>query len=137
MRRLSGMPSAQWREPHMIVNQSGAGAQCAVAAASPQKVRLGYAVEPTGLTYRAVHRRCMRGIVRCSFGLAALLLAAPAWGAATLTGVVSLNREHGTPVSGVAISALGANPVISGNDGAFVLSFPQGRAGQDVKVVVN
>src|SRR5262245_4773400 len=79
----------------------------------------------------------LRGIVRGWLGFVVMLLAAPAWSQAILTGVVALNREHGAPVPGVAISSLGANPVKSGNDGAFVLSFPQGHAGQDVRVVVN
>src|SRR5262249_37762413 len=84
-----------------------------------------------------LHRRRMRGIVRGLLGLVVLLRVAPAWSAATLTGVVSLNREHGAPVAGVAIPAVGANATVSGNDGAFVLSFPQGHPGQDIKVVVN
>jgi hypothetical protein len=40
-------------------------------------------------------------------GFVVLLLAPRAWSQTTLTGVVALNREHGTPVAGVAISALG------------------------------
>jgi hypothetical protein len=37
----------------------------------------------------------------------------------------------------VAISAAGANATVSGDDGAFVLSFPQGYPGQDVRLIVN
>ena len=50
-----------------------------------------------------------------------------------LTGVVVLNREHGSPVAGVEISARGANLVTTGNDGRFALGFGKGwHPGQDV-----
>src|SRR5882672_8500232 len=66
-----------------------------------------------------------------------LLLAAPAWAGATLRGVVVRDREHGAPVAGVELTAPGANPFTTGNDGQFVLAFPQGHAGQDVTVRVS
>jgi len=77
--------------------------------------------------------------MKAVFGwLAAILIvaAAPAWSAAQLTGMVSLNRERGEPVANVEIYADGANSVITGNDGRFALSFPEGRPGQDVRVGV-
>ena len=78
----------------------------------------------------------MRRIVRAALGLLVLFLATPAWSAATLTGVVSLLREHGQPAPGVEISAKGANVVTTGDDGLFALMFPQGHPGQDVRVGV-
>jgi hypothetical protein len=53
-----------------------------------------------------------------------------------LRGTVSLHHEHGSPVGKVAIWALGANPVISGDDGRFVLEFGQSFAGQSVNILV-
>lgn len=35
-------------------------------------------------------------------------------------------------MAGVALTAMGANPFTTGNDGQFVLTFPQGHPGQDV-----
>jgi tetratricopeptide (TPR) repeat protein len=70
--------------------------------------------------------------------VAALLwLAAPAWAGATLSGMVVGVREHGTPMPGVQLTAPGANPFTTGNDGQFVLTFPQGHPGQDVTVRVS
>ena len=73
---------------------------------------------------------------RGGLGLLVLFLATPAWSAATLTGVVSLLREHGQPARGVEISAKGANVVTTGDDGLFVLMLPQDHPGQDVRVGV-
>ena len=73
---------------------------------------------------------------RVIFSSLAIVLSVPAWSAVTLTGVVSLNRERGTPMAGVEVSARGANVVTTGNDGLFVLSFPEGRPGQEVSVRV-
>ena len=79
----------------------------------------------------------MRVLARGCFGAAILFLSVvPAWSAVTLTGIVSLNRERGTPVAGVEVSAKGANLVTTGTDGLFVLSFPDGRPGQEVSVRV-
>jgi hypothetical protein len=63
-----------------------------------------------------------------------LVLAAPAWADATLRGVVVRDREHGAPMAGVELTASGANPVTTGNDGQFVLVFPQSHPGQAVTV---
>src|SRR5215468_7812406 len=68
---------------------------------------------------------------------ALLLLAAPAWADATLRGVVVRDREHGAPMAGVELTAPGANPVTTGNDGQFVLAFPKAHPGQDVSVRVS
>jgi tetratricopeptide (TPR) repeat protein len=68
--------------------------------------------------------------------LLALLLSANAWSAATLKGLVMLNREGGEPMAGVAISADGANQDITRNDGSFTLSFPNRNPGQEVRVIV-
>src|SRR4051812_24375472 len=68
---------------------------------------------------------------------ALLVLAAPAWASATLRGVVVRDREHGEPLARVELTALGANPVTTGNDGQFVLTFPQGHPGQDVAIRVS
>ena len=68
---------------------------------------------------------------------ALLLLSAPAWADATLRGVVVRDREHGRPMAGVELTAPGANPVTTGNDGQFVLVFLQGHPGQDVTVHVS
>ena len=68
---------------------------------------------------------------------ALLLLAAPAWADATLRGVVVRDRERGAPMAGVAETAPGANPITTGDDGQFVLAFPQGHPGQDVTVRVS
>jgi hypothetical protein len=78
----------------------------------------------------------MRRVVAGGLGLLVLFLAPPAWSAATLSGVVSLLRERGQPARGVEISAKGANAVTTGDDGLFVLMFPQGHPGQDVRVGV-
>jgi hypothetical protein len=66
-----------------------------------------------------------------------LVLAAPAWAGATLRGVVVRDREHGAPMAGVELTAPGANPFTTGNDGQFMLTFPQGHPGQDVTVRVS
>jgi hypothetical protein len=66
-----------------------------------------------------------------------LALAAPAWADVTLRGVVVRDREHGAPMAGVELTAPGANAVTTGNDGQFVLTFPQGHPGQDVAVRVS
>jgi tetratricopeptide (TPR) repeat protein len=66
-----------------------------------------------------------------------LALAAPAWADATLRGVVVRDREHGAPMAGVELTAPGANPFTTGNDGQFVLTFPQAHPGQDVTVRVS
>src|ERR1041384_5998523 len=66
-----------------------------------------------------------------------LLLATPVWADATLRGVVVRDREHGAPMTGVEVTASGANPVTTGNDGQFVLTFPQGHPGQNVTVRVS
>ncbi|HET7501746.1 MAG TPA: tetratricopeptide repeat protein [Kofleriaceae bacterium] len=79
----------------------------------------------------------MIGIVQAGCAVALLLLAAPAWGSGALRGVVVRDRERGAPVAGVQLTASGANPVTTGNDGQFVLTFPQGHAGQDVTVRVS
>jgi hypothetical protein len=76
------------------------------------------------------------GWARNILAVLALALSLPVWSAATLTGVVSLNRERGAPVAGVEVTAKGANPVTTGNDGQFVLVFPEGNPGQDVSVRV-
>jgi hypothetical protein len=56
-----------------------------------------------------------------------LVLAAPAWADATLRGVVVRDREHGAPIAGVELTAPGANPFTTGNDGQFLLTFPRGH----------
>jgi len=70
----------------------------------------------------------------------ALLLAVvgvgPVWAAATLKGMVVLNRAGGGPVMGVAVSAEGANQDTTRDDGRFVLVFPNHQAGQDTRVIV-
>jgi len=66
-----------------------------------------------------------------------LVLATPAWAGATLRGVVVRDREHGAPMAGVELTAPGANPFTTGNDGQFVLTFPQGHPGEDVTVRVS
>jgi tetratricopeptide (TPR) repeat protein len=68
---------------------------------------------------------------------ALLLLPAPAWAGATLRGVVVHDREHGAPMAGVELTAPGANPFTTGNDGQFMLIFPQAHPGQDVTVRVS
>ena len=65
-----------------------------------------------------------------------LAMASPAWAAVTLHGIVSLDRERGAPVAKVAVSAPGANATISDDNGAFVMIFPEGRPGQDVRLGV-
>ena len=65
-----------------------------------------------------------------------VLAPAMAGATATLNGMVSLNRERGASVADVTIYAQGANPISTGNDGLFVLLFPQGLPGQDVRVRV-
>src|SRR5215475_4142309 len=69
--------------------------------------------------------------------VALLVLAAPAWAGTTLRGVVVRDREHGAPMAGVELTAPGANPFTTGNDGQFVLAFPQGHPGQDVTIRVS
>ena len=63
---------------------------------------------------------------------ALLVLAAPAWAGTTLRGVVVRVREHGAPMAGVEVTAPGANAFTTGNDGQFVLAFPQGHPGQEI-----
>ena len=74
--------------------------------------------------------------LQCVFLALLLMMTSPAWAAVTLHGIVSLDRERGAPVAGVEVSAHGANPVTTGNDGQFVLIFPNGRPGQDVRLGV-
>jgi tetratricopeptide (TPR) repeat protein len=69
--------------------------------------------------------------------VALLWLATPAWADATLRGVVVRDREHGAPMPRVEVTAPGANPVTTGDDGQFVLTFPQGHPGQDISVRVS
>jgi tetratricopeptide (TPR) repeat protein len=59
-----------------------------------------------------------------------------AWCAATLKGVVILDRERGQPVAGVEVSADGANQDITRGDGRFLLTFPKRHPGQDVRIIV-
>jgi hypothetical protein len=68
---------------------------------------------------------------------ALLLLATPAWADAALRGVVVRDHEHGAPMAGVELTAPGANPFTTGNDGQFLLAFPHGHPGQDVSVRVS
>ncbi|MDO8264027.1 MAG: tetratricopeptide repeat protein, partial [Gallionella sp.] len=56
--------------------------------------------------------------------------------AATLMGVVRENQIGGSPVKNVSITALGANPVMTGNDGRFALRFPQLQPGENVSIDV-
>src|ERR1041384_8821949 len=70
-------------------------------------------------------------------GAVLLALAAPARAETTLHGIVVRDREHGAPMAGVELTAPGANPFTTGNDGQFVLTFPQGHPGQDVTVGVS
>lgn len=78
----------------------------------------------------------LRIIVGCCSALVVLSLASPAWSEAKLTGVVVRDSEHGEPATGVQVFAQGANPTTTGNDGGFVLVFPQGYPGQDVSILV-
>ena len=57
--------------------------------------------------------------------------------AADLVGVVLLNEVGGPPVQGVAISAVGANPVKTGPSGQFRMSFPKLTAGAKVTLILN
>jgi Tfp pilus assembly protein PilF len=82
---------------------------------------------------------CMGGSVRHGVMLACLLwlLSAQAvFAAATLKGVVMRERESGSPMAGVLVSADGAKPVRSDRDGRFQLFFPQREVGQDVTLRV-
>ena len=63
--------------------------------------------------------------------------ASSAWAAATLMGVVRENQVGGNLVKNVSVSALGANPVVTGADGQFVLHFPQRQPGEDVSIDVS
>jgi hypothetical protein len=57
--------------------------------------------------------------------------------AATLMGVVRENQVGGNLARNVSVSALGANPVVTGADGQFVLHFPQRQPGEDVSIDVS
>ena len=65
-----------------------------------------------------------------------LTLVPPAYAAATLKGLVVLDRERGQPSAGVVVSADGANPSTTDSDGRFVLTFPNHHPGEDVRVIV-
>lgn len=69
--------------------------------------------------------------------LVVFLHASSAWAAATLMGVVRENQLGGDLVKNVSVSALGANPVVTGADGQFVLHFPQRKPGEDVSIDVS
>ena len=57
---------------------------------------------------------------------------------ATLRGVILRDHLGGTPVPGVQVNAPGeANPVVSGTDGSFVLSFRTLQPGQPAQLVVS
>jgi len=66
----------------------------------------------------------------------AIFLSPNAWAVATLKGQVWLNREKGEPAQNVAVSADGANPALTRNDGTFVLFFPNRKPGQEVDLTV-
>src|ERR1041384_3789055 len=107
--------------------------QCCLAARTP----------PGGAAARKILRddvRAQTGGTMTNVGawcVAVLLaLTAPAWAEATLRGVVVRDREHGAPMAGVELTAPGANPFTTGNDGQFALTFLQGHPGQDVTVRV-
>ena len=68
--------------------------------------------------------------------LLAVFVGGEALAAATLKGVVVLNRERGEPVAGASVSADGANQTSTNSDGSFLLFFPSGEAGQDTRVIV-
>ena len=74
----------------------------------------------------------MKDMVRILCALAVLVIAAPASAEATLHGVVVRDREHGAPVTGVAVSSVGANAATTGNDGQFVLTYRERRPGQEI-----
>jgi hypothetical protein len=57
--------------------------------------------------------------------------------AVTLLEVVRENQMGGNLVKDVSVSALGANPVITGADGQFVFHFPQRQTGEDVSIGVS
>ncbi|WP_176753897.1 tetratricopeptide repeat protein [Nitrosomonas mobilis] len=69
--------------------------------------------------------------------LVVFLHASSAWAAATLMGVVRENQLGGDLVRNVSVSALGANPVVTGADGQFVLHFPQRKPGENVSIGVS
>ncbi|WP_027477935.1 tetratricopeptide repeat protein [Curvibacter gracilis] len=64
----------------------------------------------------------------------ALGCAPGAHAAATLTGIVVQDRMNGPAVGRVPISAPGVTPTSSGNDGVFVLRFPQAGPGDEVSI---
>lgn len=55
----------------------------------------------------------------------------------TLKGVVLANELGGRPAPHVEISAIGANPTQTGNDGIFVLTFPNKLPGDAVQIQVS
>jgi hypothetical protein len=59
-----------------------------------------------------------------------------AWAKAVLTGLVVLEREHGAPLEGVAVSAPGANQDASHSDGTFKLEFPKYEPGDEARLIV-
>src|SRR5215469_2779370 len=63
----------------------------------------------------------------------AICAAVPA-GASPLKGIVLENELGGPPAAGVAITASGANPFTTHNDGQFTLEFPDLRPGHLVRV---
>lgn len=101
-----------------------AGSRESVLACLPQ----GRSGDDREAAMRFAARACIGGFLYSLVGLAVA--------AATLSGMVSLNHERGSPVAGVEVFAAGANPTISGREGRFLLKFPDGRAGQDVRVQV-
>lgn len=59
-----------------------------------------------------------------------------AWAKAVLNGLVVLEREHGAPLEGVAVSAPGANQDASLSDGTFKLEFPKYEPGDEARLIV-
>src|SRR5690349_1299435 len=73
----------------------------------------------------------------CALALALFFQVSCVLAAATLMGVVRENQVGGSLVKNVSVSALGANPAITGADGQFVLHFPQRQPGEDVSIDVS
>jgi tetratricopeptide (TPR) repeat protein len=68
--------------------------------------------------------------------LASLVLCAVSSAAAVLKGVVVENEVGGPPAPGVQITAAGANPTKTGDDGQFTLAFPRMKPGDPVRLDV-
>jgi tetratricopeptide (TPR) repeat protein len=55
----------------------------------------------------------------------------------TVKGVILANDLGGSPVARVKVSAVGANPIESGENGNFTLQFPGKQPGETIQVIIN